>query len=226
MQNRGMGFSGWFADNWFVLLQSAGIIASLVFTFHSLRSQTKASRVSNLLAITESHREFWSELLHRPELKRVLDEQAKASGGNYQGEEIFITFVIFHVNMWELEVIANVEFRINECIAKMADGEAVEGLRGLPPLATHLHVRTGLSVDRGQFGSAPLRKRTRPRPRRRAAEHQQRRDSGRKDVSTASARLRGATRGADVGGMNTAETASADACCVSKHPPMAKAILP
>src|SRR5882724_3857375 len=50
-----------------------------------------------------------------------------------------------------------------------------------------------------------LTKRTRPRPRCRAAEHQQRSDSGRKDVSTAGARLRGATRGAGVDGMNTTD---------------------
>ena len=50
-----------------------------------------------------------------------------------------------------------------------------------------------------------LTKHTRRCPRRRAAEHLQRSDSGRKDVSTAGARLRGATRGAGVGGMNTAD---------------------
>jgi len=36
-------------------------------------------------------------------------------------------------------------------------------------------------------------------------EYQQRSDSGRKDVPTAGARLRGATRGAGVGGMDTTE---------------------
>ena len=51
-----------------------------------------------------------------------------------------------------------------------------------------------------------LTKRTRLCPRRRAAEHQQLSDGGRKDVATAGARLRGATRGAGADGMNTTKT--------------------
>ena len=39
---------------------------------------------------------------------------------------------------------------------------------------------------------------------------EQRSDSGRKDVATAGARVRGATRGAGAAGMNTADTASMD----------------
>jgi len=42
-------------------------------------------------------------------------------------------------------------------------------------------------------------------PRRRAAEHQQLSDGGRKNVATAGAMLRGATRGAGANGMNTTE---------------------
>jgi len=62
-------------------------------------------------------------------------------------------------------------------------------------------------------GRAERRRRFRTglRPRRRAAEHQQLSDGGRKDVAAAGAMLRGATRGAGADGMNTAETASADA---------------
>jgi len=48
-----------------------------------------------------------------------------------------------------------------------------------------------------------LTKRTRLRPRRRAAEHQQLSDGGRKDVADAGAMLRGATGGAGAAGMNT-----------------------
>ncbi len=48
-----------------------------------------------------------------------------------------------------------------------------------------------------------MTKRTRLCPRRRAAEHQQLSDGGRKDVAAAGAMLRGATRGAGAGGMNT-----------------------
>ena len=50
-----------------------------------------------------------------------------------------------------------------------------------------------------------LTKRTRLCPRRRAAEHQQLSDGGRKDVAAAGAMLRGTTRGAGADGMNTIE---------------------
>ena len=47
---------------------------------------------------------------------------------------------------------------------------------------------------------------------RRAAEHQQRSDSGRNNVAAAGAKLRGATRGANTNGMNTTKITSAEAC--------------
>ena len=65
--------------------------------------------------------------------------------------------------------------------------------------------------------AAPLRtKGTRPRPRRRAAEHQQLSDGRRtsqNSFSSAGTMLRGATRGAGAGGMNTTEISSADGRC-------------
>jgi hypothetical protein len=61
------------------------------------------------------------------------------------------------------------------------------------------------SLHRPERAGPLLTKRTRLCPRRRAAEHQQLSDGGRKDVATAGARLRGATRGAGAAGMNTTE---------------------
>jgi len=75
-----------------------------------------------------------------------------------------------------------------------------------------LFCRSGTALFTRPERAAPLlTKRTRLHPRRRAAEHQQLSDGGRKDVAAAGAMLRGATRGAGADGMNTAETASADA---------------
>jgi len=61
------------------------------------------------------------------------------------------------------------------------------------------------SLHRPERAGPLLTKRTRLCPRRRAAEHQQLSDGGRKDVATAGAMLRGATRGAGADGMNTTE---------------------
>ena len=94
-----MGFTGWVVQNWFDLSQSAGILAGLLFTAHSLRSEIKTRRVSNLLSITESHRKVWTEIYRRPELKRVLDERANVRQNEMtREEEIFVNLVIFHLN--------------------------------------------------------------------------------------------------------------------------------
>src|ERR1017187_7864048 len=94
-----MGFSQWVANNWFIFLQSAGIIASLLFTASSLRSETKMRRGGNLLAITESHRTLWIEFYRRPELNRVLDERTSLRQDEItREEEIFVNLVVFHLN--------------------------------------------------------------------------------------------------------------------------------
>lgn len=94
-----MGFASWASDNWFLLLQSLGIIGGLLFTASSLRSETKTRRVANLLTITQNHRELWSFLYHRPELKRVLDSRANPDQGSITiEEEIFVNLVILHLN--------------------------------------------------------------------------------------------------------------------------------
>jgi hypothetical protein len=66
----------WISDNWFNLASVVGIIASLLFTAVSLRSETKNRRIESLLFLTESHRELWSRIFDHPELSRVLDENA------------------------------------------------------------------------------------------------------------------------------------------------------
>ncbi len=92
-----MEFSRWIVENWFVLLQSVGIIGGLLFTTFSLRSETITRRVSNLLAMTESHRELWTEFYWNPKLTRVLDAPADTVQITRE-EEIFVNLVILHLN--------------------------------------------------------------------------------------------------------------------------------
>ena len=94
-----MGFLNWASDNWFILLQSLGIIGGLLFTAASLRLDEKTRRVGNLMAITKSHREIWAELYDRPDLSRVLDAEAdlKHTAITHE-EEWFVRFLILHLN--------------------------------------------------------------------------------------------------------------------------------
>lgn len=62
--------ASWFVSNWFNVLSAIGVIASLLFTGVSLRSETKNRRVSNLIALTQNHRDLWTEVFcHRSDQK-------------------------------------------------------------------------------------------------------------------------------------------------------------
>lgn len=90
---------GWLAQNWFVLLQSTGIIGGLVFTGWSLRIDARSRRVGNLLRITQQHREIWKNLLDRPELARVLRPETSPTQEPVNDQEaVFLTFLFLHLN--------------------------------------------------------------------------------------------------------------------------------
>ena len=94
-----MGVWGWIFQNWFGLFSTVGITGGLWFTAVSLHSETKTRRIANLLTITANHREIWKELLHRPELARVLDASANVTKQPVtRAEEIFVNMIILHIS--------------------------------------------------------------------------------------------------------------------------------
>ena len=95
-----MGSLRWLTDNWFTLLNAVGIIGGLLFTGHSLHSETKTRRIANLLSLTQGHREIWKEVLDHPQLSRVLDPAADISSRPVSDEEeIFVNLVIQHLSV-------------------------------------------------------------------------------------------------------------------------------
>lgn len=94
-----MEFFTWLNQNWFILLQSVGIIASLIFTGLALRLDVKSRRIGNLIDLTQGHREIWSQLYRRPDLARVLDPKADLTDSEVtESERIFVTLVVTHLN--------------------------------------------------------------------------------------------------------------------------------
>src|SRR5205085_6010001 len=88
----------WFQDNWFTLLQSLGIIGGLFFTGVSLLIDAKVRRVGNLFEVTKQHREIWTSLYSKPELKRVIDPKADVTVASVTDEEeLFVNFLILHL---------------------------------------------------------------------------------------------------------------------------------
>lgn len=111
---RAMDISRWIAENWFDLFQSIGIVGGLLFTAYSLRSEAKTRRVNNLLAITKGHREVWTEFYRRPGLKRVFADRADLSReGMTREEQIFVNFVILHLNSVFYALKSGLAFKID-----------------------------------------------------------------------------------------------------------------
>jgi hypothetical protein len=94
-----MGAIAWISTNWFELLQSIGIVTGLFFTAYAKRMDATARRISNFLAITERHQTLWNQLHERPELGRILDENAALDRTPISlHEERFVILVIIHVD--------------------------------------------------------------------------------------------------------------------------------
>ena len=94
-----MGVLNWLNNNWLNLVQSGGIIAGLLFSAVALHLDANARRVSNVLSITQNHREIWTELYRRPELARVLEPKVDLETAPIShNEELFIRMLILHLN--------------------------------------------------------------------------------------------------------------------------------
>jgi hypothetical protein len=90
-------FPPWVTENWFALLQSAGIIFGLLFTAASFRRETRARQTSDLLTLAQQHRELWSELHRRTDLVRVLSKEADLLAAPMTAaEEEFLNVVCVH----------------------------------------------------------------------------------------------------------------------------------
>ena len=70
------GFSSWIDSNWFNIIQTVGIMGSLLMTAAAANRDSKAREVENLLTLNGQHRELWSGLIHQTELQRILKSDA------------------------------------------------------------------------------------------------------------------------------------------------------
>jgi hypothetical protein len=95
----GMGVFQWLGQNWFELLQTVGIIASLLFTAYAMRRDEKARQISNLSAIKQDYIAIWNTLYERPELARVLDRTVDLNRHPVSTAEwLFVKLLILHLD--------------------------------------------------------------------------------------------------------------------------------
>ena len=91
--------TAWLRENWFSLLQGIGIVGGLLFTALSIRRDTRARRLGELLSLYEHHREIWNEYRQRPELARALAPTVNFVEPINEQEREFINQVIVHFSV-------------------------------------------------------------------------------------------------------------------------------
>lgn len=62
-------FSSWSGDN---IIQTVGIITSLLMAAAAANREAKAKEIENLLTLSEHHRNLWTAISQRPELERIF----------------------------------------------------------------------------------------------------------------------------------------------------------
>jgi plasmid maintenance system killer protein len=94
-----MGVSPWFAEHWFDLLQTVGIVGSFLLAAYTTRKDERARRIGNSIAINEQYRQIWKEQFEHPGLSRVLSKDADvAKNPVSHEEELFATMLILHLS--------------------------------------------------------------------------------------------------------------------------------
>jgi hypothetical protein len=65
--------SSWVDGNWFSLIQTVGIVGSLLLATAAARREAKSREIENLLTISEHHRSLWNEAHQRKDLERIFE---------------------------------------------------------------------------------------------------------------------------------------------------------
>lgn len=87
-----MGNWEWIGANWFVLLQTVGIVASLLFTGFSMRSEARSRRLNNVIRLSDNHRSIWSLVFDRPHLRRHFANDANSE------RRLLVIMLIIHLH--------------------------------------------------------------------------------------------------------------------------------
>jgi hypothetical protein len=85
--------------NWLSLFQTASIAAGFVFIAVAILFDARARRATNLIRLTEQHRELWERMYVEPDLARIFDADADPeSKGLTAHEETFVIFIVLHLS--------------------------------------------------------------------------------------------------------------------------------
>ena len=87
----------WVQDQWFNLVQSAGILGGLWLTRAAFKREVQSRRMGDYLTLAGHHRELWNDVHRRPELARIFMAEVDLVGEPISvAEEEFLNLVIVH----------------------------------------------------------------------------------------------------------------------------------
>jgi hypothetical protein len=86
----------WLAANWFNVVQTAALIATLAVAASALRSSGRATKGSNTLTLAANNRQIWSQLTADPKLQSVLRTTMTPNEDVSYEEYRFVVQVIHH----------------------------------------------------------------------------------------------------------------------------------
>jgi len=90
--------TNWIAAHWFDLIQTVGIVGSLLFAAYTTHKDERARGIANSIAINDQYREIWKEIYEYPKLARVLDKEADLANDPISfEEERFVMKLILHL---------------------------------------------------------------------------------------------------------------------------------
>lgn len=97
----GMDILHWITNHATSLLESAGIIGSLLFTAVTFRRDARSRHVANLITLTAQHRDIWERFYDKPHLTRIRDPKADLKRQPpTRDESLFVNLLILHLNCW------------------------------------------------------------------------------------------------------------------------------
>lgn len=83
---------------WFDVVQSAGIILSILFTVYTINVERKRRNVEVTLLLAQQYREIWQPLVDYEALSRVFDEKIDTAELQLsESERRFVRLIISHV---------------------------------------------------------------------------------------------------------------------------------
>jgi hypothetical protein len=86
----------WLTSNWFSIVETISLVATLTVAICALRPSTKAVKSSVLLNLVNSNREIWGKLVTNPKLQSAVRSTIPAGKSITSEEKQFVKEVILH----------------------------------------------------------------------------------------------------------------------------------